>query len=210
MPALGLVFKWFPADKDVEPGFAFKDGGKSGLERLSGAQAIGGTGFVGFGVFGLLLNPVSQVAVSEFLQHGVVQLMVVDQGVETIGATVPEMPDKGAVVEELGVLLKKLVAQPVFEGFGFAPLESRGGDEGAFVKGAESSGEELPQTRGGGLLAAERRQADDAVFVGERFQSVRAEGGTIGKAAAGLARPAVAGQALALGQIGCDLFQYLS
>jgi len=43
--------------------------------------------------------------------------VVVDQGVEAIGAAVPEVPDKWAVVEELGVLFKKLVVQPVFERF---------------------------------------------------------------------------------------------
>ena len=121
--------------------------------------------------------------------------MVVDQGVEAIGAAVPEVPDKGAVVEELGVLLEELVAQPVFEGFGFAALEPGGGDEGAFVEGAEGRSEELTQAGGGGLLAVERREADDAVFVGEGFQPVGAEGGAIGEAAAGLARPAVAEQA---------------
>ncbi len=75
------------------------------------------------------------------------------------------------------------------------PLSAGGGDEGAFVEGAEGGGEELAQAGGGGLLAVERREADDAVFVGEGFQTVRAERRAIGKAAAGLARPAVAEQA---------------
>ena len=195
VPALGLLFEGLPADEDVERGLAFEDSGELGLEGAGGAEALGGSGFVGFGVIGLLLNPVAQVAVGQLLQGGVVESVVVDQGVEAIGAAVPEVPDKGAVVEELGVLLEELVAQPVFESFGFAALEPGGGDEGAFVEGAEGGGEELAQAGSGGLLAVERWEADDAVFVGEGFQPIGAEGGAIGEAAAGLARPAVAEQA---------------
>ena len=124
-----------------------------------------------------------------------VEAVVVDEGVEAIGAAIPEVPEEGAVVEELGVLLEAFVAQPVFEGCGFAAFEPGGGDQGAFVEGAEGGGEELAQAGGSGLLAVERREADDTVFVGEGFQAVGAESGAIGEAAAGLARPAVAEQA---------------
>ena len=195
VPALGLVFERFPADKDVERGLAFEDGGEFGLEGSGRAEALGGTGFIGLGVVRLLLDPVAEIAVGQLLQGRVVEPVVVDQGMEAIGAAVPEVPDEGAVVEELGVLLEELVAQPVFEGLGFAAFEPGGGDERAFVEGAEGGGEELAQAGGGGLLAVERRKADDAVFVGEGFQAVGAEGGAIGEAAAGLARPAVAEQA---------------
>ena len=110
VPALGLLFERLPADKDVERGLAFEDGGEFGLEGAGGAEALGGSGFVGLGVVGLLLNPVAEVAVGQLLQGGVVEPVVVDQGVEAIGAAVPEVPDKRAVVEELGVLLEELVA----------------------------------------------------------------------------------------------------
>ena len=75
------------------------------------------------------------------MQGGVVELVVVDKRVEAIGAAVPEVPNKRAVVEELGMLLKKLVAQPIFKGFGFAALEPGGCNEGAFVEGAKGGGE---------------------------------------------------------------------
>src|SRR6266446_8191095 len=55
VPALGLVFERFPADEDVERGLAFEDGGECGLEGTGGAEAFGGSGFVGLGVVGLLL-----------------------------------------------------------------------------------------------------------------------------------------------------------
>ena len=76
-----------------------------------------------------------------------VELVVVDQRVEAIRAAVPEVPDEGAVVEELGVLLEELIAQPFFECFGFAALESGGGDKGVFVEAAEGGGQELAEAR---------------------------------------------------------------
>jgi len=82
---------------------------------------------------------------------------------KAIGAPVPEMPDEGTVVEKLGVLLKKLVAQPVFEGFGFAALESGGGDECAFIESAEGGGGELAQAVER-LLGLSERQQDRTVL----------------------------------------------
>jgi len=38
-----------------------------------------------------------------------IKLVVVDQRMETIGATIPDMLDKRAVMEEFDVLLKELV-----------------------------------------------------------------------------------------------------
>jgi hypothetical protein len=90
------------------------------------------------------------------------------------------------------MLLKKLVAQPVFESFGFAAFEPGGSEEGAFIEGAEGRGKELAQAGGGWLLAVEGRKTDDAIFVGEGFQTIRTEWEAIGEAASSLARPAIA------------------
>ena len=195
VPALGLLFERFPAHKDVEWGLAFEDGSEFGLKGASGTEAGGSSGFVGPGVVGLLLDPVAEIAVGQLLQGGVVEAVIVDQGVKAIAATIPQVPEEGAVMKELGVLLEAFVAQPVFEGCRFAAFEPGSGDQGAFVEGAEGGSEELTQASSGGLLAVERRQADKTVFVGEGFQAVGAKGRAIGKAAAGLARPAVAEQA---------------
>jgi hypothetical protein len=94
VPALGLVFEGLPADEDVEWGLTFEDGGELGLKGAGGAEAPGGPGFIGFGVIGLRLNPVAEVAVGQLLQGGVVEPAVVDQGVEAIGAAIPDVPDK--------------------------------------------------------------------------------------------------------------------
>ena len=98
------------------------------------------------------------------MQIGVVETVIVDQGMKSISPSIPEVPDKRAVVKELGVLLEEFIAQPVFEGFGFAALETGAGNERPFVEGAERSGEELAQAGSGGLLAVDRRKTNDAVF----------------------------------------------
>jgi hypothetical protein len=189
VPALGLFLDRLPADEDIKWFFAFENGGKLGLERTSSSKAISGSGFVGLGVVGLLLNPVAEVTVCQFLQGGVVKPVVVDQGVEAIGPAIPDVPDKRPIVEEFGVLLEKLVSQPAFQGFGFTALEHGSSDNGTFIEGAKGGGMKHAQSDDRRLLAAERRQTDDAVFIGEGFQPIRSESLAIGKAAAGLARP---------------------
>lgn len=141
VPALGLLLYGLPADENVERGFAFENGGQFGLKDAGSSKALGSSRLIGLGVVGLLLDPVAEVAVGELLQSRVVEAVVVDQGVEAIGTAVPQVPDKRAVMEEFGVLLEKLVAKPVFEGFRFTAFEPGGGDEGTFVEGAESGGE---------------------------------------------------------------------
>ena len=93
------------------------------------------------------------------------------------------------------MLLEEFVAQPVFESLGLAALESGAGNKRSFVEGAERGGEELAQAGSGGLFAVDRREANDAVLIGELLQSIGPKRWTIGEAAAGLARPAVAEQA---------------
>jgi hypothetical protein len=98
-------------------------------------------------------------------------------------------------VEDRAVLLERFVAQPIFEDLGLAALGTGGGEEGAFIVGAEGGGQQVTQAGGGGLFAVDGREADDAVGVGEAFEAVGIERGAIRKTAAGLARPAVAQQA---------------
>ena len=59
---------------------------------------------------------------------------------------------------------------------------------------AVGGGEELLEAFGRGAFAAQGREADDAVLVGEGFQPVRAERRAVGEFRAGLAGPAVAEQ----------------
>ena len=82
-------------------------------------KAFGGSGFVGFCVGVLVLDPVPEGRVGQFLEGGVVEAVVVDHGGEAVLASVPDVPEERALVEERAVLLEEFVAQPVFEGFRF-------------------------------------------------------------------------------------------
>ena len=89
LPAERLFVQRFPADEQVVGRFAFEDVGQFGLQKPGHAEAFGGAGFVGFGVFLLLAYPVAEVAVGQRLQGGVVEAVIVDQDVKAILAAVP-------------------------------------------------------------------------------------------------------------------------
>ena len=85
--------------------------------------------------------------------------MVVDQGVEAVAlAAVPDVPDERPVVEQLAVLLEEAVAEPVVEV--------------ALPASMPHAAEQPQQPLGRGFFAADRRDADDAVVVGELRQFV--------------------------------------
>ena len=67
-----------------------------------------------------------------------VELVIVDQGVEAILAAVPEVPEEGALMEQVAMLLEEVVAQPVFK-IGF--IRAGGGYECAFVELAQGFGQ---------------------------------------------------------------------
>jgi len=89
---------------------------------------------------------------------------------KAIRAAVPEVPDKWAVVEELGVLLKNSSRSQSSSVLDLLPLSPSGGDEGVFIKGAQrrSGGSDANVRRR--VARGERRQADDAIFIGKGFQ----------------------------------------
>ena len=64
-----------------------------------------------------------------------------------------------------------------------------------FVEGPEGVSEQLPQASCGRLFAVHGTEANDAILLGELFQPIGPKHRAIGKAAAGLTRPAVAEQA---------------
>jgi hypothetical protein len=115
MPAEGLLLKWLPADQDVVRGLALQDLDQLGLQGLGGAEALGGAGLVGLGVGVLLADPIAEVAVGELLERGVVESVIVYEGMETVSTSVPKVPDKGAVLEKLAVLPEEGVPQPVLQ-----------------------------------------------------------------------------------------------
>ena len=101
---------------------------------------------------------------------GTCQAVVVDERVEAVAASVPDVPYEGAVVEESTVLLEEAVAEPVVNG-GRGLALINGGQQGTLrgggPLGAVSRGKQFAQTILGGEFASDRWDADDAVAVGE-------------------------------------------
>lgn len=175
VPADGLFGQALPAHKDVVRRFAFQNQLQAALEVLCGGQAGGRTihalAHAGF----LLANPVTQVGVDEALQLFVVELVVVDQRGKAVFEAVPHMPDEGAVVEALGVLLEEFFAQPHIQALAGAvgpgqQLVEDGGAPAAGLHGFPGCNQQLQQALVRRGLAAHRGQAADAVVVGVRLQ----------------------------------------
>jgi hypothetical protein len=115
VPADGLLLQRLPADENVVGGLAFEDELELFLELLGLQQAVVSPGLlVGHG-FLLSLDPIAEVGVNQFLQQLVVELVVVDQGAETVLPAIPNLPDERAVMEQLAVLLEEPVAEPVLQ-----------------------------------------------------------------------------------------------
>src|SRR5690606_31959480 len=82
---------------------------------------------------------------------------------------VPDVPDKGPVLEQLAVLLEELVAQPEAEGLaadGFEQAVFQRGGPGVAVSGLQQGF----QTLVCGFFAAYRWQADNAVVIDKTGQ----------------------------------------
>ena len=135
VPADGLFVERFPADEEVVGGLAFEDFGEFRLQGLGGTKALGGSGFVCLGIGFLVVDPVAEVGVGEFLERSVVEAVIVHEHAEAVLAAVPEVPEEGAVVEELAVLVEEFIAQPVLDGGGCG---SGGGEQFLFIEGTES------------------------------------------------------------------------
>ena len=121
-------------------------------------------------------DPVAEIAVGERLQEPPAlavafrQLVVVDQRVEAVAlAAVPDVPDEGAVLEQLAVLLEEFIAQPIVEGDAAGFGEQLGKD--TVVPIITIGGvQQLQQPLGRRTLTAHRGDADDTVFVLEMVQ----------------------------------------
>src|SRR5690554_2428631 len=168
-PADGLFGEGLPADEDVVGFFAFEDGFELFFQGFGGSEAFLGTVFA-VGQASLLgANPVAQVGVDQAFQASLVQLVVVNQYAEAVFEAVPDVPDKGPVLEQLAVLLEELVAQPQAEGFAADGIEQavfqRGGP-GVAVGGLQQGLQALV----GGLFTAHWRQADNAVVIDKTGQ----------------------------------------
>lgn len=119
---------------------------------------------------------------SKVVEEFSVQLVVVDQCRKAISQTVPNVPDEGTLVEQVYVLSKETITQP-----GFQALASV---TGIIQLAAEHIGtpltavsirQQVQQSIGRPGFTSHGRNTDDAVFVGQFFQTIRADRRAIGK-----------------------------
>lgn len=108
VPANGLLPQWLPPYEDVVRGFAFENAHQASFKILCCSQA--GIGAVHLLTRRALLvaDPGIQVGVDQPFQSVAVELVIVDQGAKAVLEAIPDLPDKGAVMEQLAVLLENL------------------------------------------------------------------------------------------------------
>src|SRR5690606_8859450 len=168
-PADGLFGQGLPAYENVVGLFAFEDGFQLFLQGFGCCEAFLCSVFT-VGQASLLgTDPVAQVGVDQAFQAGLVELVVVNQYAEAVFEAVPDMPDKGPVLEQLAVLLEELVAQPEAEGLAADGVEQAGfqrGGPGIAIGGLQEGFHALV----GGLFTAHRGQADNAVVIDKAGQ----------------------------------------
>src|SRR5690606_33297756 len=122
-PAYGLFGQRLPAHEDVVRLFAFENGFQLFLQRFSGGEAFLGAVFAVGQARLLRADPVAQVGVDQALKASLVELVVVDQYAEDAFKAIPDVPDKGPMLDQFAVLLEQLVAQPVAEGLAASGIE---------------------------------------------------------------------------------------
>ncbi len=128
----------FPANEEVEGELAFEDPLQLLLEVHGVCEAVVGPGHAVALFSPLEPDPVVQVGVGErfegasALPVGTRKPMIVDEGMESVQAPVPDVPDEGAVMEQLAVLGEELVAKPDFERPGNTTIRVGGCEQPAF------------------------------------------------------------------------------
>ena len=173
-----------------------------------GAQVFG-VGEPSVGAFGFLLylrvlavDPVAETGIDQLLQRvptlavGPSEAVVVHQRVEPVSAAVPDVPDKGPVMEQLQVLGEELVAEPVVERLARRTRAIKQAGEfrcGPF--GAEGIGQQRSQPFVRRGFTGDGGEADDAVAVRVALQPVGVERLAVHEAQSRLARPEIAEEA---------------
>ena len=107
VPADGLFGQRLPAHKDVVGRFAGQNQFQPFFERFCRGQTDAGAVDAVGQIALLACDPVAQVGVDQRAEQLGVEFVIVDQGGKTIGLAVPDVPDKGALLEELAMLAEK-------------------------------------------------------------------------------------------------------
>ena len=119
---------------------------------LGGGEPCVGALDAGLLVGALAIDPVAEIGVDQLLQRAPAfavrrgEAVVVDQRMEAVAPAVPDVPDEGALVEQLAMLLEEAVAQPVVERLaGIAGLGEQARELRRRPVGAEGVGEKRVQ-----------------------------------------------------------------
>ena len=147
LPAERLLLEGFPADEDVIRRFTFKDQLKLLFQTFRRVEFLSGAVDAVGDVLPLPADPVAQIGVDQGFEVFAVEFMVVDQGRKAVGQAVPELPNEGAMVEELTVLDKKFVSEPVLQGFTGAIDGGQQPQRGLLQAGPKLRGEILDAAR---------------------------------------------------------------
>ena len=147
----------------------------------------------------LAVDPVAEIGVDQLFQRAPAfavrrgEAVVVDERMETVAPPVPDVPDERALVEQLAMLRKETIAQPVIKRLaGEAVSASRLASFAADHSAPNSIGKERVQALFGRRFALQGRKADDAVIVSVLLEVVHLVRATSGDCHNGLTRPSIA------------------
>ncbi len=174
MPADHLGGERFPADENVVRWLAFQDQFEAGLQESGRGQTRVAASLAGIDGGLLSTDPVAEVGEGDFFETGVIEAMIIHESAEAVFVAVPDMPDKGTIVEDGTMLFEEFFPQPVLQRFGFAAFGTSGGEQCAEVELAHGVCKKHTESLGGGRFALGGGKAHDAIGVGKREQFVTA------------------------------------
>ena len=110
-----------PTHEDVVGGLTLKDLDQFRPQMLCVGETAIGTFYTVRLVAALTVDPVAEIGVDQLLERPLAltvrggETVVVDERMEAVSPTVPDMPDEGTLLENRAVLCEESVAQPVFK-----------------------------------------------------------------------------------------------
>src|SRR6266545_4351645 len=115
LPANRLLLHRLPPHEDTVGRLTLKNEFELVLQLVGGKEPGFNSTLVSRQAVLLAFDPVTEVRVGELLQLPTIKLMVVDQGRESVAATIPDVPDERTLMKQLTVLIEETIAQPVFQ-----------------------------------------------------------------------------------------------
>ena len=121
LPADGLLVQPLPANEDVVGRLAIEDLLELAFQVLGGGDASVGSLYARLLVCALTVKPIAELGARHFVQDsaafrvGCGEVVIAHKRGEAVSATVPDLPDKRALIEQFAVLLKEAIAKPIIQ-----------------------------------------------------------------------------------------------